>query len=65
MEFFASDDMAGRETGTPENDISALFIKSNLMRLNLKPVPETGDYFQKIPLFSTRIDRKKQLPEDI
>jgi hypothetical protein len=58
MEFFASDDMAGRETGTPGNDISALFIKSNLIRLNLKPVPETGDYFQKIPLFSTRIDRK-------
>lgn len=59
MEFFASDDMAGRETGTIENDISAMFIKTNLMRLNLKPVPETGEYLQKIPLFSTNIDKKE------
>lgn len=57
MEFFASDDMAGRETGTPENDISALFLKSNLIRLGLKPVPATGDYLQKIPLYSSRIDK--------
>ncbi len=58
MEFFASDDMAGRETGTPGNDISALFLKSNLIRLGLKPIPSTGDYFQKLPLFSSRIDRE-------
>ena len=57
MEFFASDYLAGRETGTPENDISALFLKSNLVRLGLNPVPGTGDYFQKIPLFATKIDR--------
>ncbi len=59
MEFFASDDMAGRETGTIENDISALFIKTNLKRLGLSPIPESGDYFQKIPLFSTSIDKKE------
>jgi len=58
MEFFASDDMAGRETGTPENDISAMYIKANLMRLNLKPIRETDDYLQKIPLASTKIDGK-------
>ncbi|MCX6333244.1 MAG: M20/M25/M40 family metallo-hydrolase [Bacteroidia bacterium] len=57
MEFFASDDMAGRETGTTQNDISALFIKSNLMRLKVKPNPETGDYLQKIPLVSSSIDK--------
>jgi len=59
MEFFASDNMAGRETGTLENEISAMFIKANLMRLNLKPVPGTSEYFQKLPLFSTNIDRKE------
>jgi hypothetical protein len=57
MEFFASDYMAGRETGTPENDISALFLRSNLVRLGLKPAPGTVDYFQKIPLYSTKIDK--------
>jgi hypothetical protein len=59
MEFFASDNMAGRETGTSENDISALFLKTNLMRMNLKPVPETGDFLQKIPLFSTRCNKNE------
>ena len=58
MEFFASDDMAGRETGTPQNDIAALFIRSNLKRLGLNPIPGTGDYLQALPMISTRIDRK-------
>ncbi len=57
MTFFASDEMAGRETGTPENLAAALFIKSNLMRLNVQPVPGTGDYYQQISLVSTKIDR--------
>lgn len=60
MTFFASDEMAGRETGRPENDAAALFIKANLMRLGLKPIPETGNFFQKIPLVSTYIDRKER-----
>jgi hypothetical protein len=58
MEFFASDDMAGRETGSAQNDIAALFIKSNLMRLGLKALPGTGDYLQKLPIVSTIIDKK-------
>lgn len=58
MEFFASDDMAGRETGTPQNDISALFLKTRLKHLELKPIPGTGDYLQEIPLISSTIERK-------
>jgi hypothetical protein len=58
MTFFASDEMAGRETGTPENDASALFIKTNLMRLGLKP-SINGDYYQKMPMVSTSIDFKE------
>jgi hypothetical protein len=57
MEFFASDDMAGRETGTVQNEVSALFIKSNIMRLGLKPLPGTGSYLQKMPLVSTMIQK--------
>ena len=59
MTFFASDEMQGRETGTRANDEAALYIKTNLMRMGLKPVPETGDYFQKIPLVSTKIAKKE------
>jgi hypothetical protein len=57
MTFFASDEMEGRETGSLTNDAAALFIKSNLMRLGLKPIPGSGDYFQKIPLITTKTDK--------
>ncbi|MCE5347630.1 MAG: M20/M25/M40 family metallo-hydrolase [Bacteroidales bacterium] len=53
MTFFSSDELRGRETGTPSNDEAALYIKTNIMRLGLKPIPGTGDYYQKIPLVST------------
>jgi hypothetical protein len=56
MTFFASNEMEGRETGTRGNDAAALYIKTNLMRIGLKPVPKTGDYFQMIPLVSKEIN---------
>jgi hypothetical protein len=55
MTFFASDQMKGRNTGTPENEIAALFLRTNIMRLGLKPIPETGDYLQKVPLEAAEI----------
>jgi hypothetical protein len=55
MTFFSSDELQGRETGTPANDVAALYIKTNIMRLGLKPIPETGDYFQMIPFVSKKI----------
>jgi len=58
MTFFASDEMAGRETGSGANETAALYIKTNLMRLGLKPLPSTDDYLQKIPMFSSRVDPK-------
>ncbi len=57
MAFFASDDMRGRETASHENDIAALYLRTNIMQLGLKPIPETGDYFQKVPLVSSEIKR--------
>jgi hypothetical protein len=59
MTFFASDEMKGRETGTPENEIAALYLRTNIMRLGLKPIPETGDYLQKVPLESAEIKDKE------
>lgn len=58
MTFFASDEMAGRETGTVSNDAAAMYIKTNLMRLGLKPAPGIDGFFQKMPLVSTKIDEK-------
>jgi hypothetical protein len=59
MSFFASDEMKGRDTGSPENEIAALYLKTNIMRLGLKPVPETGDYMQHIPMESAEIKEKE------
>jgi len=56
MTFFASDELEGREMGTDANLTAALYIKTNLMRLGLKPDPATGDYFQWIPLTSHYLD---------
>ncbi len=59
MTFFASDEMQGRETGTSANDASALYLKTNLMRMGVKGIPGTGDYFQDIPMH--RISTKNHL----
>ncbi|HPT20346.1 MAG TPA: M20/M25/M40 family metallo-hydrolase [Bacteroidales bacterium] len=59
MSFFSSDELQGRETGTAANETAALFIKSNIIRLGLKPVPETGDYYQRMPLVSNSIIHKE------
>jgi hypothetical protein len=59
MSFFASDEMKGRETGTAENEIASLYIKTNIMQMGLKPIPETGEYLQKVPLVSSEIKAKE------
>jgi hypothetical protein len=35
-----------------------MYIKTNIMRLGLKPAPGTEDYLQKMPLISTKINQK-------
>jgi len=48
MEFFASDELQGREAGSDANEIAALYLKTNIMRMGLKP--DAGGYFQGFPL---------------
>lgn len=48
MEFFASDQLQGREMGTEANDIAALFLKTNIMRMGLKP--DVNEYYQHMPV---------------
>ena len=55
MTFFASDGMKGRETGTPENDLAALYLRTNIMRIGLRPISETEEFLQKVPLESSEI----------
>jgi hypothetical protein len=55
MTFFASDELEGRETGSRGNNAAALYLKTNLMRIGLQPIPGAGDYYQMIPLRSSQL----------
>lgn len=55
MEFLASDALRGRETGTNENNIAALYIESNLRRMGLKAPFDNGSYLQRMEFVSKRI----------
>lgn len=52
--YFLSDDLLkGRKTGTPENKIAAAYLANTLRSYGVKPNPETGDYYQVVPLKKT------------
>ena len=57
MEFFASDLLEGRETGTEANDVVALYLKTTIMGLGLKP--GSPDYFQHMPLLYKKNSMEK------
>lgn len=53
LTFLASDEMRGRDTGSPEIDIAANYIASHFKQWGIKPAPGTTDYFQKVELQRT------------
>ncbi len=52
--YIASDDMAGRDTPSPEQRIVARYIKARLHRLGIGPGAEHG-YFFEYPIFVPRL----------
>lgn len=48
LTFLASDEMRGRDTGSPEIDIAANYIASYFKQLGIKPAPGADQYFQKV-----------------
>lgn len=50
LTFLASDDMRGRDTGSPELEIAANYIASNFMQWGVKTVPGAEGYFQEVLL---------------
>ncbi len=58
--FISSDEMAGRNTPSPELDKTAQYIAERLAKLKLKPAGDNKkSYFQTIALRSTAVDREK------
>lgn len=54
VSFLASDALKGREAGTPEYDIAALYVASQFEALGLKPAGDKGSYLQGVPLVLAR-----------
>ena len=52
--FLASDELKGRDTGSPEIDIAASYIASRLRSYGVSPLAQGGSYFQIVPLESTK-----------
>jgi hypothetical protein len=54
--FLASDEMAGRDSLSPEGRIAAQYIASFFHRAGLEPVGDEGTYFQNFPMVEARVD---------
>ncbi len=48
--YLASDEMAGRNTPSPELNIAARYLATSMMRYGVKPVPGLEEYFQPVPM---------------
>ncbi len=53
--FLASDEMKGREAGSPEYDIAARYVASQFDALGLKPAGGADSYIQPVPLVTYRV----------
>ena len=52
--FLASDEMKGREAGTPEYDIAARYVAAQFETMGLKPAGEKDSFIQLVPLVTFR-----------
>jgi Peptidase family M28 len=50
MNFFASDELRGRGSGTRDEHIAALFVASQFASFGLEPGGDSGSFLQKAPL---------------
>ena len=48
MAYLASDDLEGRETGTPGYDLAADYVAAEFAKIGLAPSGKNGTYFQQI-----------------
>ncbi len=55
LEFLASDDLGGRETGTVHSLVTAQYVASVFRSIGLKPAGEDGTFFQQYPMSANRL----------
>lgn len=54
--IFADDSMQGREAGQPGHVRGTEYIVRELTRLHVKPMGESGGYYQMVPMVTSRLD---------
>ena len=57
--FLAADEMAGRDSLSPEGRIAAQYIAGFYHRASLTPVGDNNSYFQNFPMTAGHIDRER------
>ncbi|QBL09951.1 M28 family peptidase [Rheinheimera sp. D18] len=55
MQFLSADALAGRDTGSKEHEIAAIYIATQLQALGLKPAGENDSYYQRVPMRKARL----------
>ncbi|WP_053334357.1 M28 family metallopeptidase [Gemmatimonas phototrophica] len=55
--IFADDSLGGRDVGTEGHYKATTYIAGELKRLGIKPMGDSGTYFQTLPLKTRRVDR--------
>ncbi len=60
VKFLASDELQGRSTGTPENELAARFLAKRFEEIGLKPAVEES-YLQSVPLRHVGEERAAEL----
>ena len=59
LEFIASDELQGRETGSPGIDIAAKYLEATCKRIGLDPYSDKFGYFQHIGFTSLKTDKEE------
>lgn len=54
MAYLASDELKGRDAGTPEYDLAAAYVVRQFQEMGLKPLGENGSFLQSVDLIRHR-----------
>ena len=58
LQFLASDELEGRDTGSRGHQIASNYIASQFQALGLTPAGDNNSYFQQVPLRSARLQQE-------
>jgi Zn-dependent M28 family amino/carboxypeptidase len=58
LQFLASDELEGRDTGSRGHQIAANYIASQFQTMGLAPAGDNNSYFQQVPLRSARVQQE-------